>query len=128
MGTSREKRAIHFVAQRSSGAILLHVLIATTIAGILLFSWWTENSLSYDIVIFREQHYKNRYMTDLLLSYGIDLIKKYKMKHFRFLDCNFIARLLGKDFGATLTLEDDVLYATLYKNGKKVYGVSCTVG
>jgi hypothetical protein len=98
------------------------------VSGILLFSWWRQSSLSYDLVILREQYYKNRYMTDLLLFYGIDLIKKRGSKEFIELDCSFIAKLLGKDFGATLTFSGGVLHATLYRNDKKMCGVSCMVG
>jgi hypothetical protein len=59
----------------SNGSSLLIVLSITTILMLLALGLWYKSSLFLDLVLQREIYYKNFYLTESFLNYGIDLSK-----------------------------------------------------
>jgi len=60
---------------RPASALVI-VLGMTAVISIITIGWWHRASLSFDIVVTRERYYKNFYMTDRVLSFGVAVAKK----------------------------------------------------
>ncbi len=61
---------------KSKGSALLLVILITLILSLLTFGSWYKSSLFLDLVIQREKFYKNFYLTESLLNYGIKTTKE----------------------------------------------------
>lgn len=58
------------------GSSLLLVLLITSILSFLALGLWYKSSLSVDLVLQEEQYYKNFYLTESFLDYGIQYAKE----------------------------------------------------
>lgn len=58
------------------GSSLLLVLLITTILSFLALGLWYKSSLLVDLVLQEEQYYKNFYLTESFLNYGIQYAKE----------------------------------------------------
>jgi hypothetical protein len=62
--------------RKQPGSALYIVVFTTAIIAFSLGSWWYRSSLQIDIAATREQYYRNLYATEMILNYGIQLIKE----------------------------------------------------
>lgn len=59
----------------NNGSSLLIIFMMTTFLSMLSFGYWYKTSLLVDLVNQREIYYKNFYLTEKILNYGIDFAK-----------------------------------------------------
>jgi hypothetical protein len=86
----------------------------------------------YDIVVSREKYYKNFYLTDLVLHYGIKLSKQYfddfENKKVN-LDLSFICKRVEVQHKAILSVSPKsnsiLLCASLYDGDSIIFKISC---
>ncbi len=57
------------------GSALLLVILITTFLSLLALGCWYKSSLLLDLVLQKEQYYKNFYLTESFLNYGLQLAK-----------------------------------------------------
>jgi hypothetical protein len=67
--------------KREASALYL-VVFTTAIIAFSLGSWWYRSSLHIDIAATREIYYKHYYATEIILEYGIELIRENKNTFF----------------------------------------------
>ena len=63
------------IKNRKSGFALLLALFITTGLTLLAITFWYKTSLNFDLVLQKEQYYKNYYLTKAGLDYGAELVK-----------------------------------------------------
>ena len=134
---------------KKEGSALLIVIFATTILSFITFGIWYKSSLILDLVIAREQFYKNYYLTETVLDFGIDFVKNrfdnllleegWPIRY----DLSFLLRSIDKtlnkadlsynDFHVQMILNKDAkntdlvqLFVNLYKND--VSNALCSLG
>ena len=125
----------------------------TSMIGLLVAGLWWQSSQTYDIVVSRENYYQKFYSAEVVLSYGISIVKKYfdnflsKTKETHkpiLLDMSFLAKELSSGHNnytsATLTVKKSVeklreenkkqslhLVATILDNYKNSFSLQCFV-
>ena len=126
--------------KKQKASALLYIFIIISIASTITIAWWYKSSMNYDVVLAREKFYKNLSMTELVLSYGINIAKincddilcaKNKMPFN--LNMKFVIDELLKyknNFDAEFILEriegwSIRLLAVLLKNNKKICSIKC---
>lgn len=131
---------------KKSGSASLIIIIITTFLSLLSMGFWYKTSLLFDIEIQKEKYYKDFYLTESFLNYGIKIAKnnwdkmldkkflaKYPIKLKKILDSK-----IDKSFdGLTLTIifnrfkinknyEDKIFILSKLKDKKgKVFNLSC---
>ena len=60
---------------QSKGSALLLVILITLILSVLTLGSWYKSSLFFDLVVQREKYYKNFYLTEAVLNFGIKITK-----------------------------------------------------
>lgn len=134
---------------KKKGSALLIVIFVTTLLSFITFSIWYKSSLILDLVIAREQFYKNYYLTEAILDFGIDFTKNrfdgllkeegWPIK----LDLGFLLSAISKNLNKTEQLQKDLyvqmllnkdtkkkdsiqLFVNLYKND--ISNALCSLG
>ena len=139
-----------FVLIRKKGITVLLVMIITFIISLLSLGCWYKSSLLFDLVLQRESYYKNFYLTESILNYGIFftknnfnrlLISKEQEKILTNLDVSFLLKSFSDNFNNNCFLdksaelliskvqsEDEFLISAFLKNKKNnkiVFKLSC---
>ena len=80
------------------GSSIILVMIITTFLSLLLYGFWHKTSFLFDLVVQREKFYKNYYLTETALNYGMQYAKN---NYDTFLSKDFLFKLpitLNVDF------------------------------
>ncbi|MBD3231184.1 hypothetical protein GF322_00825 [Candidatus Dependentiae bacterium] len=112
-----------------NGSSVLIVLMITTFLSMLVFGYWYKSSLLLDLVNQREKFYKNFYLTEKILKYGIqtvgDNFDKFINTDIKFpliLDASFmienIPMLQAEVLINKIDLEPTILISAFLKNKK----------
>ncbi len=110
---------------KKNGSALLIVLFMTTILSFITFDIWYKSSLILDLVIAREKFYKNFYLTESFLTFGMNLVKdrfdsivseeEWPIKY----DLSFLLESINKSLNKTeLTYKN--FYVDMILNKKKI--------
>jgi len=68
---------------KREASILVVALIIINISSLLVLGWWCRVSMSYDIILTREQYYKDFYVAEFVLFHCLTDIKKNFSRFFR---------------------------------------------
>lgn len=119
---------------KQKGFALLTIVIVTSVIMIFSLGWWKRSSMIHELVIDRETYVKRFYVTDLLLNYGIHIVKHnwyaFVTKKKTSFDIAFILRQLEYDnYNADCMVEKKTTFfrikTTLYKYDKMVFCIQC---
>ena len=64
------------------GSALYIVVFTTAIIGFTLGAWWYRSSLHIDVAVAREAYYRNFYAAEVVLQYGVALIRENSGRFF----------------------------------------------
>ena len=96
---------------------LLFTMILCLILGLLVMSAWREASLRLDLTMAREKYYKNFYLGQLALNYGIAQASNNKCGIFD------LKELAGQD--VIVTVSDKIVCSEVKDDKKIVCKLSC---
>jgi len=126
--------------KRNNGSALLYIFIITSVATTITMSWWHKSSMNYDVILKREQFYKNFSLTDSVMSYGISIAKSFfddilsaRLKMPVNMNMKFFLEQILKsknNFDAEFVFEkvenkSIKLSSVLYENNKQVCSIKC---
>jgi|GEM_PF-1867123 hypothetical protein len=128
---------------KHKGFALYLVIFFTSIIGVLVATLWQRSTLFVDLVRSREVYYKNKYASEVILDYGIELIKQNKKLFFTkeicermpfTLDVSFLfEQTTFKKIFASITIKPQaetgalLLHAFLKEEDKILCSMSCLI-